>query len=319
MGRPRETRWSKQLPGFGIRYYTSGRRVYVVQTHMTGRVRTVTIGNAEVLTEAQALAVARRILLRAQTGKNPADEKARAKGIPTFDDFLEDYWKRISPRWKPSTRETQGQYRDKYIARAFQGRFLDQITHGDVADWFASIGRTGGPGAANRCHEILRAMMNKAIEWGYLPSEINPCVGIKTFKKRKCERFLSPDEIMRLGRALDDYRSIAPAHCAAITLLLLTGCRKSEITNLRWSEVKGDLLRLIDSKTGPKTVWLGADAQALIAEWRGRYTGSLVFSNDRKRLDLHHNWTKIRAAAGSARCPASRPSAHVRQPCRRAG
>ena len=297
IGRPRETRWSKRLPGFGTRHYASGRRVYIVQAQMAGRVRTVTIGNAEVLTKAQALVLARRILLRAQTGENPAAEKAQRKAVPRFDRFLDEYWARVSPRWKPSTVKTHRMYRDNYIGRAFRGRFLDQIDQADVADWFASVARTGGPGAANRCHEIMRAVMNKAIEWGYLPSGVNPCVGIRTFKRQKCERFLSPDEIARLGKALKGYQSTAPAHCAAIALLLLTGCRKSEITDLRWSEVKGNRLRLVDSKTGPKTVWLGKEAETLLAERRKSRTGSLVFSGDGKPISLQYHWERIREIA----------------------
>jgi len=71
-GRPRQTNWSLTLPGFGVRHYASGRKVYIVQTMMAGRVRTVTIGNANLLTNAEATDVAKRILLRAQTGdKSP--------------------------------------------------------------------------------------------------------------------------------------------------------------------------------------------------------------------------------------------------------
>ena len=52
--------------------------------------------------------------------------------------------------------------------------------------------------------------------------------------------------------------------CAVITLLLLTGCRYREILTLQWKGVKGSSLILRDSKTGPRTVWLGSAAREAI-------------------------------------------------------
>ena len=49
LGELRKTCWTRELPGFGTRHYASGRKVYIVQARMEGRTRTVTIGNAEVL------------------------------------------------------------------------------------------------------------------------------------------------------------------------------------------------------------------------------------------------------------------------------
>ena len=57
-----------------------------------------------------------------------------------------------------------------------------------------------------------------------------------------------------------------PYPSAAIQLLLLTGCRKSEILNLRWTDVDFDnsFLRLKDSKTGAKVVYLNNESLAVL-------------------------------------------------------
>lgn len=81
-GRPRTTSWSKDQPGFGIRHYTSGRNVYIVQTRMAGRVRTVTIGPASVLTSHQAMSVARMVLAHALVGADPATDRKRIRLAP---------------------------------------------------------------------------------------------------------------------------------------------------------------------------------------------------------------------------------------------
>ncbi len=98
----------------------------------------------------------------------------------------------------------------------------------------------------------------------------NPAVGVKKAQVRKVERFLSETEIARLAEALDAdaLRSGNPYPSAAIKLLLLTGCRKGEIVNLGWDhiDIERECLRLPDSKTGAKVVYLNAPARALIHE-----------------------------------------------------
>ena len=113
LGELRKTCWTRELPGFGTRHYASGRKVYIVQARMEGRTRTVTIGNAKVLSRSQAMDVARRVLLRAQTGENPAEERKRLRKVPSYRDFLKTYWDRVSPKWKPSTLYTHRYYKRK--------------------------------------------------------------------------------------------------------------------------------------------------------------------------------------------------------------
>ena len=64
----------------------------------------------------------------------------------------------------------------------------------------------------------------------------------------QCERFLTNEELARLGAELTKLRSSEDRtkQCAgaAITLLLLTGCRKSEILTLEWTDIKGNRLHL---------------------------------------------------------------------------
>ncbi len=292
--------WSRRLPGFGTRYYASGRTIYIVQAAMQRRTRRVTIGNAKILSEAQAMDVARRVLLRAQVGQNPAEKRKKRRKVPLFTDFLDTYWRKVSPSWKTSTLQTHGLYRQNYLQSAFAGLFLDEIEQANVQEWFNRVTEIGGPGAANRSCEIMRALMNKAEEWGIKPEGSNPCTSIRMNKRRKCERFLSDQEFRRLGAAIDKHSKSRPVHCAALQLLILTGCRRSEITGLTWSEVKGHRLLLTDSKTGPRTVWLGEAAWTIIKCLPRHNRRPEVFLNPktRKRVDLTCLWRDVREEAG---------------------
>lgn len=296
--RARSTVFITALPGFGVRSYPSGRRVYIVQRRITGRMRTVTIGNAAVMTEAVARDLASRILLRCQVGENPADARTAVRSAPAFSAFLDEYWRRMSRQWKPRTIETHNGYRRLHLDGAFTGKFIDQIETADVAKWLARLTDRSGPGAANRCLSILSAMMRKAEDWGYRPEGSNPCAGVRANRRRRCERFLSDQELARLGHALRKAETTHPVHAAAVTLILLTGCRKSEIVDLRWSEVKGNRLLLADSKTGARTVWLGNEARAILSRiGRARPADQVFRLRARSRGALDNFWRAVRAEA----------------------
>jgi integrase len=79
-----------------------------------------------------------------------------------------------------------------------------------------------------------------------------------------------------------------PAHATVIYLLLLTGCRLSEILGLTWSEVKGSRLLLHDSKTGPRTVWLGDEARELIEALDRKGGGETIFWNQEYQRPLRN-------------------------------
>ena len=102
--------------------------------------------------------------------------------------------------------------------------------------------------------------MNFAIACRYI--DTNPAHGLKKNRRPPLTRFLSREEIGRLHRVLDKQtgKSSRP-QADIIRLLLLTGCRRSEIVQLRWSEVQNDKLVLVDSKTGPRTVPLNTHVQ----------------------------------------------------------
>lgn len=294
--RARITRWCPRQAGFGTRCYPGGRKVYVVQVLMAGRVRTVTIADARLITETLARNIARRVLLRAQVGENPADARCKGRAVPTYLAFLDRYWQSVASRWKPSTVASNVYYRN-HLRRAFVRRYLDKITPAEVRTWFASLTVDAGPAAANRAFELLRAMFNKAQEWGVLPEGSNPCAGIQRNKLRKHECLLSDDELGKLGEALCNEERNAPVAVGALRLIALTGCRKSEIVNLCWSEVRGPRLLLHDAKTGPRTVWLGEDAQAVLAMQPRDQSDDRVFGA-LKVSAVDTCFRRVRAAAG---------------------
>ena len=117
-----------------------------------------------------------------------------------------------------------------------------------VQRWFAS--RRATPVAADRSMPVLSVIMTEAERMGYRPEGSNPCRGIRRYRRKGRERFLSDAEIGRLAATLSVHESERPLQVAAVRLLLLTGCRKSEVLTLRWSDYREGRLFLRDGKTG---------------------------------------------------------------------
>jgi hypothetical protein len=175
--RIRLTVWCPHQPGFGTRGYVGRQKSYIVQARMGGRTRTVTIADTRLISEAMARDIARRVLVRVQIGENPAETRLKVKEVPTYPAFLERYWQVVSPRWKPSTLDRNLNYR-KHLDRAFEHQHLDTVSPGDVRTWFARMTTDVGPAAANRTFELLRAMFNKALEWGILSEGAAPATAL---------------------------------------------------------------------------------------------------------------------------------------------
>ena len=220
---------------------------------------------------------------------------------PTFRDFVAGEWKAACyDRCKTSTRKRTSRALQTQLLPTFGASPLDQIDRATVHLWFDRYSQTA-PGGANRTLDVLRQVLNHAIACGHVGT--NPTRDVIRNPRRQLTRFLSRAEVKRLRAALDVHRGRGSGRQQAeiIRLLLLTGCRKGELVRLRWSEVDGDLLRLRDSKTGPRTVFLNTQAQAILA--RQPQTGSeYVFPSltdtSRPRSSELSLWPKVRRQAG---------------------
>ena len=293
--------FDKALPGFGLRIHPSGRKIYVLQARIEGRTRRMVIARHGEMHLDEARRRARDLLARIQAGENPAEEARRARTAPTLREFTDEYLRRSEPHWKPSGRKTVRVYLKARILPALGAMALDAIAPEDVAAWFDEVSRDR-PGAANRAFEILRAMMFRAEDWGWRARDTNPCLGIQKNPRRKVARFLDAGELDRLGCALDTHEQRWPSAVAAIRLLALTGCRRSEVLDLRWGDIGDDAIRLADSKTGPRAVPLGDAARKLIDALPGeRDPGTFLFphhAESRGQCSFMSCWRTVCGDAG---------------------
>ncbi len=286
------------IRGFGVRILPSGRKRYFLHSQVDGKRVWHPIGDAGAMALECARNKATSLLASRSTtdGALPVETEAIL-----FEDVADEVFKRYRRHWKPRTLEVNLGYLRNQILPCFKGRAIRDITRHDVQRWFASLHAT--PVAADRSAPVLSVIMRQAEVYGYRPEGSNPCKGIKRYRRRHRERFLSHDEIRRLGRVLNDKREKSSLLAAIVRLLLLTGCRKSEVLGLRWSDYREGKLYLRDSKTGPRTVWLSSAARRILdgLPRRGRW----MFPSPRggRHLSaggLHRFWLNVRSEAGIA-------------------
>lgn len=248
-----------ELKGYGVRITPSGKKRYFIHSQHRGHRVWKIVGDAAVMTEAEARARARSMLAALRDDR---DIETDVAGDALFETIAEEVFVRYGRRWKPRTLAVNRRYLSNQILPFFAGRPIAEITREEVQRWFRSLHAV--PAAANRSAPILSVIMQQAEAWGYRPNGGNPCKGIKRYRQERRERFLSPEEYRRLGMALDRHEAKQPFRVAALRLLLLTGCRKTEIVTLEWRFYRDGRLYLADSKTGPRTVWLCSAAREVL-------------------------------------------------------
>ena len=299
--------WDRDVKGFGVRVHPSGRKVYLVKYRHHGRVIKKTIGPHGTIPPAAARARAAEIITAARTGRDMTGRilpMRKDEGATMHDlagRFLAEH---VAAHCKPSSAHSYEIAIRRHVLPRLGNLRVAEITRADVAAMHRQM--HGTPFAANRTLGILSAMFTAAELWGLRPQGSNPCRYVKRFRERRRERFLSDDEYRRLGAALreaENTGTVADSAIAAIRLLMLTGCRLSEIMTMRWDQIalEAGELRLPESKTGAKVVYLGEPARAVLRgiareegnPWviRGRRPGSRLAS-------LHFPWGRIRKRAG---------------------
>jgi integrase len=314
------------LAGFGVRVTPGGARSWIAEYRPGGGRRTstrrITIGAVATLPADKARRAAHQHLARARLGADPAAERAEQRAAATLREVAEKFQRLEGPTWKPRTRSLFAFYFRKHVEPALGSKRARDITHADIVRLHRKIGEQAPP-TANRIVSLLRQLFNWAGR-GDVPVGHNPARAVKRFKEQGKERYLTTEELARLGEALREVETIglpwsvdetrptakhapkphnrreiiSPFATGAIRLLLFTGCRRGEILSLRWEEVdleRGTLL-LADPKTGRRHVLLSAPAQAVLADLLRIRIGDYVVAGDdpdRPRHDLNRPWRAI--------------------------
>ncbi len=286
--KPRKTSYDVRdgkLKAFGVRVTPSGgKRFFVHCQHRGSRVWKI-VGDFDAIGIDEARSRAGGMLAAIRRG-----EAAPARPEETlFEAVAGTVFRQYERRLKASTLYVNGKYLRNQILPRFAGRPIAEIDGRDVRSWFASLHAI--PVTADRSMPVLSVIMREAERMGLRPEGSNPCRGIRRYRRKGRERFLSDEELRRLSAGLSAHADEYPGQVAVIRLLLLTGCRKGEIHTLRRSDYREGHLFLRDSKTGPRTVWLSDPARDIL-DTLDR-TGLWMFPSPRKGGHCSQSWLDL--------------------------
>jgi integrase len=335
--------WDIELRGFMLRISQSGRKTYCVKYRVGGVQRWMTIGEhglpwtpeearnraREVISEAKKgndLSASREVRVEALLGKGGKFVAAMMRDA-TIGELFELYFK-DGPNDKPLKRASSWavdatSYK-RHIKPLLDDVVAKDLRPSDLAAWQSAVaagktsvdlrtgprGRaivTGGPSAAARGMRCLSAMISWAI-WREI-LETNPCSKVQKLRDNRRERSITTGEAQRLWNVLDEAQSawvIAPCYADIIRLIMLTGARRNEITELNWSEVDLDRSRLVlppvrtkmGSQNKSRTIILSEQARTILENLPK--LGPYVFMSQisgKPVLGINKAWLKIREIA----------------------
>jgi integrase len=317
--------WDDDLPGFGLRVFASGKRSYLIQYRSAGRTRRYSIGLHGVWTPETARQEAKVQLGRVAHGDNPAEERQLDHKAISVKELCNLYLADLKAglilgkggRPKKATTITTDIGRiERHILPLIGTRRVKDLTKADINKVLKDVmaGKTrasvktnklrgksivrGGAGTATRTVGLLGGILTYAVEAGII--ERNPAHGLRKPKDNVRTRRLSEAEYRTLGTML---REAAENEKYAISVeiirqIALTGCRRSEIIGLTWSEVDTDAscLRLVDSKEGDSVRPMGLPVVEFMEARRKDRTGTYVFPglrDDNAFGSFPNHWEQI--------------------------
>ena len=303
---------SKHGGGLKIEIRESGLKRFVYRFKIGGSEGELLLGSYPALTLAKAREEHGKAVLLVKRGIDPtkfaAQEKAKNETALTMDELLGRWLdaQRVAQVVKPKTLQCHQDRWNRHLKKTLGNIRLIELTRAHLAQAL-EITRRATKDETRKGLGTLNQMLDYAVVHCLI--EANPArllrpkdFGASAGSPR--ERWLTVPELRRLWKAMDEdlgsggslaaggrgvsrHATISLPAANAIKLLILTGCRRGEVANMRFSHIRDDMWTIPDTKNGrPHSVFLSRQAKALIDEQALYVNGDFVFESDRPKSDV---------------------------------
>jgi integrase len=235
VGLDREIFWDESEPGFGLMVTSKGHKSFVVQYRSDGKSRRFTMKGLPPLDTARKQA--KIILGKVAAGEDPVGDERRRKvavgGRDTLKTIAENYLRREGDKLR--TTEKRRATLERLVFPKLGAIPVDDIKRSDVNRLLDEIEDERGAAMADQVLALLRRIFNwHAIRDDNFRSPIVRGMARRTADQRERDRVLSDDELRAVWKTAEPY--LQPWG-AFLRFLLLTAARRTEVADMRWSEL----------------------------------------------------------------------------------
>jgi integrase len=232
--------WDGKVPGFGLKVTPAGSKIYLYQYRLGGRgakVRRFTIGKHGAISPDQARTEAKRLAMLVAQGNDPQLQKkeTRRQAIDLafaayVDRFARDC---LEIDWKASAGEVEAMLRT-YAVPVIGDKPLPLIIRSDISAVIRPL--RSKPASASKLFAVMRRLFRWAVSEGDIES--SPMAGMEAPPKPDArDRFLEDEELALVWR---NCQALGYPFGPMARLLILTGTRRNEVSDLPWSELSRD-------------------------------------------------------------------------------
>jgi hypothetical protein len=230
--------WDTKVPGFGVRIYSSGRRMYVFQHRVNARQqRRIKIGLHGPFTVGKAREEATDLYAAVRKGRDPAQERRTATSREpdtierVVEQFIEKYLQQ-KKRAQSYIDDTRALFNNHVLPR-WRTRDIKSIRRRDVIELLDGIVERGKPITANRVLAAVRKLFNWALQRDIIEASPVALVAMPSAETNR-ERTLSIDEVRALW---PEFAALGYPFGRFLQTTLATGQRRDEVAGMRWQDI----------------------------------------------------------------------------------
>lgn len=295
-----------ELRGLQLKVTPAGNKSFLVRyRNADGRERKHKLGNFPHLNASAARRIASEILANVALGHDPAGERTARRQSNSFAEYAETFLTEHVELHL--ARSTVAEYRrliKRYMVPRLGHTRMSSITRDDIEAMKRDLRST--PHQANRVLAVAQKLFNHAIENGHAEVTANPVQHVKGFKEHPRERILSKAEQKRVAEAISTLRRTNPENTSsydAIVFLFLTGRRRSEVLQLKWSDIdfERNVIYYRKTKTDPQKSGLTSDMRDFLLSIKETSTAEHVFPGrveGKPLIDPKRTWEAVKRLAG---------------------